>query len=78
MKKPKTEEKTMTARQFAQAMEVEYATVVRWLHKGLVPGAELKDVMPGIKWWEIPVSAVETMERPKAGRRKAKKGGAAK
>lgn len=64
----------MTARQFAEAMEVEYATVVRWLKQGLVPGAELKEVMPGVKWWEIPPEALE-MERPKAGRRKAKKAG---
>lgn len=63
----------MTARQFAEAMGVEYRTVVRWLSDGLVPDAELKEVMPGIKWWEIPVSAVETMERPKAGRRKTAK-----
>lgn len=60
----------MTARQFAEAMDVEYATVVRWLKQGLVPGAELKEVMPGVKWWEIPESALE-MERPKAGRKKA-------
>lgn len=61
----------MTARQFAEAMEVEYATVVRWLKKNLVPGAELREVMPGVKWWEIPYTALE-MERPKAGRKKAK------
>jgi predicted site-specific integrase-resolvase len=78
MKKPKTEEKTMTARKFAEAMEVEYATVVRWLKQGLVPGAELKEVMPGVKWWEIPESAVEDMERPKAGRRKSTAKGAGK
>jgi hypothetical protein len=68
----------MTARQFAQAMDVEYATVVRWLHKGLVPDAKLKEVMPGINMWEIPAYAVETMERPKAGRKKAAKKGGAK
>lgn len=69
----------MTARQFAEAMGVEYRTVVRWLSDGLVPGAELKEVMPGVKWWEIPESAVEEMERPKAGRKKAaEKGGGAK
>lgn len=68
----------MTARQFAEAMEVEYRTVVRWLSDGIVPGAELKEVMPGVKWWEIPEWAVEEMERPKAGRRKAAKKGAGK
>jgi hypothetical protein len=75
MKKPKTGDKPMTARQFAEAMGVEYRTVVRWLSDGIVPGAELKEVMPGVKWWEIPVSAVDVMQRPKAGRKKAKKAG---
>ena len=74
MKKPKPGEKTMTARQFSEAMEVEYATVIRWLKQGLVPGAEFKEVLPGVKWWEIPESAIEDMERPKAGRKKARKG----
>jgi len=67
----------MTARKFAEAMEVEYATVVRWLKLGIVPGAELKEVMPGVKWWEIPHSALE-MERPRAGRKSKKRGAAAK
>jgi predicted site-specific integrase-resolvase len=68
----------MTAKQFAEAMGVEYRTVVRWLSDGIVPGAELKEVMPGVKWWEIPPEAIEEMERPKAGRRKATKKGGAK
>jgi len=62
----------MTARQFAEAMGVEYRTVVRWLSEGIVPDAELKEVMPGVKWWEIKETALQ-MDRPKAGRRKASK-----
>jgi predicted site-specific integrase-resolvase len=74
----KGEKRVMNAKKFAEAMEVEYATVIRWLRTGLVPGAELKEVMPGVKWWEIPHDALK-MERPKAGRKRAaKKGGTAK
>jgi predicted site-specific integrase-resolvase len=67
----------MTARQFAEAKDVDYRTVVRWLQAGLVPGAELEEVAPGtgIKWWKIPADAVDTFVMPKAGRKKAAKKG---
>jgi predicted site-specific integrase-resolvase len=69
--------KFMNAKKFAEAMEVEYATVIRWLKAGLVPGAELREVMPGVKWWEIPYDALK-MERPRAGRKRSPKEGATK
>jgi hypothetical protein len=73
-------ERMMTAVAFAEAMNVDYATVIRWLKLGIVPEAELIEPVPGMKVWQIPESAVETMERPLAGRKrgtkKAKKGSA--
>lgn len=76
----------MTAVAFAEEMNVDYATVIRWLKRGLVPGAEPIEPVPGMKVWQIPESALE-MERPLAGRKRkpkdetekpAKKRGAAK
>jgi hypothetical protein len=41
--------------------------MVRWLKRGLVPGATLEKTPAG-SYWQIPESAL-TMERPKAGRK---------
>ena len=41
--------------------------MVRWLKRGLVPGATLEETPVGT-YWQIPESAL-TMERPKAGRK---------
>lgn len=66
----------MTAVSFAEAMNVDYATVMRWLRQELVPGAELIEPVPGMKVWQIPESALQ-MQRPLAGRkRKPKESGA--
>jgi hypothetical protein len=72
-------EQMMTAVAFAEAMNVDYATVIRWLKNELVPGAELMEPVPGMKVWQIPASSVKTMERPLPGRKRgaekaAKKG----
>jgi hypothetical protein len=58
---------TMTARQFAGATGAAYTTVMLWLKRGIVPGAELKEDQRG-SYWEIPVSALKTFKRPKVGR----------
>lgn len=63
----------MTAVAFAEAMNVDYATVIRWLKNDLVPDAELMEPVPGMKVWQIPESAVETMERPLPGRKRGEK-----
>jgi hypothetical protein len=75
----------MTAVTFADAMDVNYTTVMRWLRNGLVPGAELIEPVPGMKVWQIPESALN-MPRPKSGpprgtkksgvKKSSKKGGA--
>jgi hypothetical protein len=59
-------EKLMTAVAFAEAMDVNYTTVMRWLRNGLVPGAERIEPVPGMKVWQIPESALE-MKPPKPG-----------
>lgn len=66
--------RTMTAKQFAEEMGVNYRTALNWLDAGLVPGAERKTSPIG-KYWEVPEAALK-MERPKPGPKKAsKKGG---
>ncbi len=57
-----------TAREFAAQMKVTYFCVIRWLRKGLVPGA-VKQKSPAGPYWAIPVEALK-MERPKPGRPK--------
>lgn len=60
----------MTAREFAEKKDVTYHTVIRWIGQGLIPGAELVEVVPGLKIWQIPVEAADTIKPPKAGRPK--------
>ena len=62
----------MTATNFAREMGISYPTVIRWLDRQLVPGAELKESPERGKWWEIPETALE-MERPTPGPKKGSK-----
>lgn len=55
-----------TAVKFAGEMGISYPTMVRWLKRGLVPGATLEETPAG-NYWQIPESSLQ-MERPKAGR----------
>ncbi len=59
-------ERLLTAVKFAEEAGISYPTIVRWLKRGLVPGAQSVDTPMG-KVWQIPESALK-MERPKAGR----------
>jgi hypothetical protein len=70
-------ERMMTAVTFAEEMNVDYATVIRWLKLGIVPGADLQEPVPGMKVWQIPESALQ-MKRPLAGRKRGEKKAAAK
>ena len=64
----------MTAVAFAEAMDVDYTTVMRWLRNQLVPGAKQIEPIPGMTIWQIPEDALQ-LERPKSGpKRGAKKG----
>jgi len=65
--------RTMTARQFAKEMGVNYRTALNWLDDGLVPGAERKTSPIG-EYWEIPEGALK-MARPKPGPKKTSKKG---
>jgi hypothetical protein len=65
-------ERMMTAVTFAEEMNVDYATVIRWLSRKLVPGAELHEPVPGMKVWQIPESALQ-MQRPLPGRKRQPK-----
>lgn len=58
----------MTATVFAEEMSVSYPTVVRWLKRKLVPGAERKESPERGVWREIPEAALQ-MDRPPAGRK---------
>jgi predicted site-specific integrase-resolvase len=73
MAKKKEEPMMLTAQKFAEKMGVHYRTVLNWLNKGLIPGAEEKQTPMG-NYWEIPLSAL-TMERPKPGPKPRKKAG---
>ncbi len=67
----------MTATNFAREMGISYPTVIRWLDRQLVPGAELKESPERGKWWEIPETALK-MERPTPGPKKGSKRAATK
>ena len=61
----KKQPRVMTAKQFAEEMDVNYRTALNWLEAELVPGAERKPSPVG-EYWEIPETALK-MERPKPG-----------
>jgi len=65
----KGKEKLLTATEFAREIDYDYTTVIRWLKKGIVPGAECEEVSAGLKVWRIPESALK-MEKPRLGRKR--------
>jgi hypothetical protein len=75
-------ERMMTAKAFAVEMNVDYATVMRWLKSGDVPGAEYIEPIPGMRVWQIPESALQMPRkpagRPRGEKKAAKKRGSAK
>jgi hypothetical protein len=74
-------DKFMTAVEFAQAIDYDYTTIMRWLKRGLVPGAKFVEVSGKFGVWQIPQEAL-SMTPPRLGRKKgakpAKKGARAK
>lgn len=72
-RKARKARETMTAKEFARRMSVNYRTVLNWLRNGLVPNAEEKDLPIGGSYWEIPSSAL-SMTRPKRGPQPKKEG----
>jgi len=71
----------MTAVEFAQAIDYDYTTIMRWLKRGIVPGAKFVEVSGKFGVWQIPPEALN-MTPPRLGRKKegekkaTKKGGA--
>jgi hypothetical protein len=63
----KEQKQMLTARQFAEALQRPYPTVMGWLQTGKVPGAQLVDSPIG-SYYEIPADIVVTFEAPKRGR----------
>jgi hypothetical protein len=53
----KEKPKMLTARQFAAAREVAYTTVISWLNKELLIGAEKQELAYGGFMWQIPEDA---------------------
>jgi hypothetical protein len=56
-----------TARQFAEAINRPYPTVMGWLQKQIVPGARLVESPIG-SYYEIPAEITKTFVPPKPGR----------
>ena len=69
MKRKETPQETMTPQEFADEKGVAYTTVMTWLGKGIVPGAEKVDYPRGAVW-EIPRSVAATFTPPPMGRPK--------
>jgi hypothetical protein len=65
-------DKFMTAVEFAQAIDYDYTTIMRWLKRGLVPGAKFIEVSGKFGVWQIPQDALN-MTPPRLGRKKAAK-----
>jgi hypothetical protein len=75
----KGKEEVMTARELARRIKVPHTTVMGWLQKGQVPGAESQEV-GDFKVWVIPASVVATYPawKPKLGRPVGSKKGSKK
>lgn len=54
----------LTARQFAEARNVAYTTVINWLNKTLLPGAEKEELAYGGFMWLIPENAIAPELKP--------------
>jgi hypothetical protein len=67
----------LTARQFAAAREVAYTTVINWLNKELLIGAEKEELAYGGFMWRIPENAevpeLKPGPKPKPTKKSAKK-----
>jgi len=66
------EDKLMTAVEFAQAMDYDYSTIMRWLRNGLVPGAKFVEISGQFGVWQIPKSAMTEIKLPRPGRKRQK------
>jgi hypothetical protein len=65
MKKESVE--MLTAVEFAERAGVSYPTVMSWLRKKLIPGAELKQGDPLGTYWAIPATSIDMVKPQKRG-----------
>ena len=63
----------LTAKKFAERAGVTYPTIISWLKKGLVPGAELVTESPHGAYWQIPATSLDKVEKQKPGPKPTKK-----
>jgi hypothetical protein len=63
------EQKLMTAREFAAAINRPYPTVALWLRSDLIPEATFIQ-LGGMRVWQIPAHVASTFVPPKQGRPK--------
>jgi hypothetical protein len=71
MNKAKSE--MLTAKKFAARAGITYPTVMSWLKKGLIPGAEFIEDSPLGPYWQIPVESLDKVQKQKTGPKPAAK-----
>jgi hypothetical protein len=63
----------LTAKKFAERAGVTYPTIIAWLKKGRVPGAELVEDSPHGSYWQTPADSLDKVEKQKPGPKPTKK-----
>lgn len=63
----------LTAKKFASRAGLAYGTVMAYLRAGRIPDAVLVTDSPLGPHWQIPVTAIPKIDRPKRGRKPTKK-----
>ena len=63
----------LTAKKFAERAGITYPTVIAWLKKGLVPGAEFVEGSPLGSYWQIPADSLGKVQKQKTGPKKGTK-----
>jgi hypothetical protein len=63
----------LTAKKFAARAGVSYPTIIAWLKKGRVPGAELVEDSPHGSYWQTPADSLDKVEKQKPGPKPTKK-----
>lgn len=57
----------MRLKEFAEKMDISVRTAISWLKDGRVPGAHKINPDDRIPYWQIPVSSIALIQRPKSG-----------
>ena len=62
----------LTAKKFAARAGITYPTVMSWLRKRLIPGAEFVAESPHGSYWQIPADSLDKVQKQKPGPKPAK------